>query len=287
MKYLFLIAVLTFSLTTIAQKEQAAMEMLGEGLKAMSAKEYAKADSLMALSIELHEDGQSHFQRGNVQLLLADTCAACASYEKAISMNISTAVDRFALSCVQVDTLHFPEDLDPKVLKMASFSTVQKERCSDVQNQIFHLKLESETMNPSLISFRIKDESFAADSILSVENLEALPELGKLYSNTQTPPMIKESGSALSAMTILMHTMNTTKYPKAAKESGAQGTVVISFVVNEEGEKTDFEILQSVHPELDKEAIRVASTLPEVSPATVGGKPVQLEYIMPVRFVLN
>lgn len=142
-------------------------------------------------------------------------------------------------------------------------------------------------VNQSLISFRIKDDSFAADSILSIENLDALPQLGKVYSNTQTPPMIKENGSALSAMTILMHSMNTTKYPSSAKKAGVQGTVVVSFIVNEKGEKTDFEIVQSVHPDLDKEAIRVASTLPEVGPATVGGKPVQLEYIMPIRFTIN
>jgi TonB family protein len=287
MKHFFLIAAITFSLSSTAQQEKKAIELLGEGLQAMSAKEYEKADSLIALSIEMNEDGQSYFQRGNVQLLMADTCAACASYEKAITMNVSTAVDRFALTCVQVDTLNFPEDIDPKILKTASFSTVQKERCSDKQHQIFHLKVESEMVNQSLISFRIKDDSFAADSILSLENLDALPELGKVYSNTQTPPMIEETGRALSAMTILTHTMNTTKYPSSAKKSGAQGTVVVTFVVNEKGEKTDFEILQSVHPDLDKEAIRVASTLPEVGPATVGGKPVQLEYIMPVRFVLN
>lgn len=287
MKHFFLIAAIALSFSSKAQKDEKAIQLLGEGLQAMSAKEYEKADSLIALSIETDEAGQSYFQRGNVQLLMADTCAACASYEKAITMNVSNAVDRFALTCVQVDTLNFPEDIDAEILKTAHFSTIQKERCSDKQHQIFHLIVESEMVNQSLISFRIKDDLFAADSILSIENLDALPKLGKVYSNTQTPPMIKENGSALSAMTILMHSMNTTKYPSSAKKAGVQGTVVVSFIVNEQGEKTDFEIVQSVHPDLDKEAIRVASTLPEVGPATVGGKPVQLEYIMPIRFTIN
>lgn len=287
MKHFFLIAAIALSFSSIAQKDQKAIQLLGEGLQAMSAKEYEKADSLITLSIEINEDGQSYFQRGNVQLLMADTCAACAAYEKAITMNVSTAIDRFALTCVQVDTLNFPEEIDAAILKTASFTTIQKERCSDKQQQIFHLKLESEMAKQSLISFRIKDDSFAADSVLSIENLDVLPKLGKVYSNTQTPPMIKENGKALSAMSILMHSMNTTKYPSSAKDAGVQGTVVVSFVVNEEGEKTDFEVIQSVHPDLDQEALRVAKTLPEVDPATVGGKPVQLEYIMPIRFTIN
>lgn len=290
MKKLLILLSIFIASSCFAQKEQEAAELLGQGLKAYSEKEYTKADSLFQLSLELNEDAQAFLYSGNNKLMLKDTCAACSAFQKAQELGASNAADRFSANCIISDSLFFPEDIDKKVLNLATYSTLRKARCSNSVEQLFHLP---STMSGNgkdhklVVTFSIDDPSWPTDSLISLENIELLPQLNKVYTVTETAPTIKENGSALSAMSILMHTMNNMKYPQEAKDQGIQGTVIVYFVIDENGEKTDFKVIQSVHKLLDEEALRVAQSLPEVGPASVGGKPVKLAYTMPLRFVYN
>jgi len=290
MKKLLILLSIFIASSCFAQKEQEAAELLGQGLKAYSAKEYTKADSLFQLSLELNEDAQAFLYSGNNKLMLKDTCAACSAFQKAQELGGSNAADRFNANCIISDSLFFPEDIDKKVLHLAAYSTLRKARCSHSVEQLFHLpstKSGNGKDHQLIVTFSIDDPSWPTDSLISLENIELLPQLNKVYTVTETAPTIKENGSALSAMSILMHTMNNMKYPQEAKDQGIQGTVIVYFVIDEDGKKTDFKVLQSVHKLLDEEALRVAKSLPEVGPASVGGKPVKLAYTMPLRFVYN
>jgi outer membrane biosynthesis protein TonB len=55
-------------------------------------------------------------------------------------------------------------------------------------------------------------------------------------------------------------------------------------VVNTEGGTEGIEILKSVHPLLDVEAVRVVSKLSGFKPGMQGGKPVPVWYMVPVNF---
>ena len=46
-------------------------------------------------------------------------------------------------------------------------------------------------------------------------------------------------------------------------------------------------VLKGVDPELDKEAMRVVSTLPAFKPGKQGGKPVPVWYMVPITFTLK
>jgi TonB family protein len=64
-----------------------------------------------------------------------------------------------------------------------------------------------------------------------------------------------------------------------------EGTSQISFIVNEDGSLTDFNIVKTLLPELDREAIRVLKlTSGEWSPGSQQGVPVKVRYTVPVRF---
>lgn len=77
------------------------------------------------------------------------------------------------------------------------------------------------------------------------------------------------------------------KYPVVAAENGIQGRVVCKFVVNKDGKVGNVEVIRSVDPSLDKEAIRVLSQLPPFKPGMQRGKPVRVFYIVPVMFRLQ
>lgn len=56
------------------------------------------------------------------------------------------------------------------------------------------------------------------------------------------------------------------KYPSDALEKGMQGRVVVQVVVNEDGSVTQPQILKSISPSLDKEALRIVSIMPKWKP---------------------
>lgn len=76
------------------------------------------------------------------------------------------------------------------------------------------------------------------------------------------------------------------KYPSEAVKNKEQGRVVVQFIVTEEGEIMEPKVIRSVSPLLDKEALRVVSSMPKWKPGKANGKPIAVHYILPVSFVL-
>ena len=77
------------------------------------------------------------------------------------------------------------------------------------------------------------------------------------------------------------------KYPTVSAEEGRQGKVVVQFVVGTHGEIFNPVVVKSVDPYLDKEAIRVISTMPKWTPGKQRGKAVRVKYTVPVVFRLQ
>ena len=72
-----------------------------------------------------------------------------------------------------------------------------------------------------------------------------------------------------------------------AQETGTQGRVIVQFVVNKDGSIVDVKVVRGVDPYLDKEAIRVISTMPKWKPGEQRGKPVRCKFTVPVMFKLQ
>ncbi len=77
------------------------------------------------------------------------------------------------------------------------------------------------------------------------------------------------------------------KYPDIARENGISGKVVVKFVVDQTGKVTNVEILRGVDPALDEEALRVVRSSPPWSPGKQRGRPVKVQFVFPITFVLQ
>jgi protein TonB len=73
-------------------------------------------------------------------------------------------------------------------------------------------------------------------------------------------------------------------YPSEAQKNNIQGRVILKFVVNPNGSVDRIEILGSIDPLLDNEAIRVVKIMPKFKPGKQGGVPVPVWYILPISF---
>jgi protein TonB len=70
-------------------------------------------------------------------------------------------------------------------------------------------------------------------------------------------------------------------------EDGERIVVRVKFVVNEDGNIGDVEVVQSGRRDLDEEVVRVIRKMPRWNPGKQAGKPVPVFFNMPVTFVSN
>lgn len=77
------------------------------------------------------------------------------------------------------------------------------------------------------------------------------------------------------------------RYPSAASESGIQGRVVVSFVIEKDGRISNATVVKGVNSSLDREALRVVLSMPKWKSAMIGDKKVRFKYTIPVNFKLQ
>jgi len=80
------------------------------------------------------------------------------------------------------------------------------------------------------------------------------------------------------------HILRNLTYPPNALNRGVQGKVILRFIVEKDGRIKEIEVIQSIDPELDSEAIRVLKKLKIWEPGYKDGKPVKVEYRFPFNF---
>ena len=76
------------------------------------------------------------------------------------------------------------------------------------------------------------------------------------------------------------------QYPDLERDMDIQGRVVLGFIVNDDGSLSDIKVRKSVSPSIDTEAIRVVKLFPKFKPATQQGKPVRVQFTLPIMFKL-
>ena len=85
---------------------------------------------------------------------------------------------------------------------------------------------------------------------------------------------------------LMKYLQKNLRYPQICKEQGVQGRVIVQFVVNMDSTITDVNVIKSVNPHLDEEAVRVVKAMPKWKPGTQRGKPVRVRCTLPVTFRL-
>lgn len=86
---------------------------------------------------------------------------------------------------------------------------------------------------------------------------------------------------------LMTYLKDNIKYPKAAQDKKVQGRVIVQFVVEKDGTPTEFNVIRSVDPTLDAEALRVMKEMPKWKPGMQKGQAVRVKYTVPVSFKLQ
>lgn len=84
----------------------------------------------------------------------------------------------------------------------------------------------------------------------------------------------------------LMDLQAQIRYPERARKAGIEGRVHIQFIVDETGQVVDPHVVRGIGGGCDEEALRVIRTA-EFSPGLQRGKPVKVQYSLPIFFKIQ
>ena len=130
------------------------------------------------------------------------------------------------------------------------------------------------------IMFRLGNDS--SDSKAAEAPREAKVDENGVHQVCEEMPEFP--GGMAECMKYLSKNIN---YPEDCKKEGVQGRVIVQFVVDKDGSIKDPTIARGVHPSLDKEALRVLSSMPNWKPGKQKGEAVKVRYTIPVMFRLQ
>jgi protein TonB len=77
------------------------------------------------------------------------------------------------------------------------------------------------------------------------------------------------------------------RYPVAAKRMGIEGTVIVEFLVDENGKISEVAIFESLHRLCDREAIRLVKIMPLWMPGMKNGVKIRGKHILEIPFVIK
>ena len=100
------------------------------------------------------------------------------------------------------------------------------------------------------------------------------------FAQEEKPDIMPEPIGGIEAI------MKNVVYPESAREEGIQGKVIVKLIVDEKGNVSSTEVVQSVNKELDKAAI-TAIKKTKFTPSMTDNKPLKCEIAIPVKFKLS
>lgn len=100
-----------------------------------------------------------------------------------------------------------------------------------------------------------------------------------VHAMVDEPPVFAGGETALRN-----HLLMNMVLPDSVFQQGLSGTLKVRFVVDRNGEVRDVEVVFPLHPAVDAEALRVVNELPLWKPGRLRGSPVNVMYVLPIRF---
>jgi protein TonB len=108
------------------------------------------------------------------------------------------------------------------------------------------------------------------------------PDEGKVFTVVEEMPTFPGGEEKL-----FEYLRKNIKFPPVARENGIQGRVFVTFVVDKDGKVKEVKVLRGIGGGCDEEALRVIRSMPDWKAGKQNGRPVQVQYNLPVNFTLK
>lgn len=141
------------------------------------------------------------------------------------------------------------------------------------------------------ISFKLEEDGKGADSISKLAKDDQLAEVPMPVAKTPVPNVPEEEKiyTYVESMPkfdgdLMRYLSKHVKYPPEDRKNQISGRVVVQFTVEEDGRVSHAEVIRSLSPSCDYEAITAISGMPRWIPGKQAGKAVKVRYTQPIVF---
>jgi len=117
-----------------------------------------------------------------------------------------------------------------------------------------------------------------------VDNVKIVKDKDGVYNKVEKMPVYPGGQEALQTFV-----ENNINYPQQAVDQDAEGTVRVTFIVDEKGNVVKPSVVTGTNSNaaLDEEALRIVQQMPKWTPGTVKGKTVKTRLSLPITFQLE
>ena len=211
----------------------------------------------------------------------------------------------------QADAAVIDDGADPKEYQMLLIRKTVGNRFHTLANSLNHSKLKNriammQKENSSRRhSLRLLSLALAVVVALAVINI---PAVASGLSSLEDASLIQENEDVAVAneeknevddnkaiqpaefpggvKKLMEYLANNVRYPESAQRENQTGRSVVGYTIKKDGKISNIKILKSSWPDLDEEAIRLVSNMPDWTPAKSNGISIQSEFALPVVFRL-
>ena len=175
------------------------------------------------------------------------------------------------------------DDVDPKTGEPCKKFMITTHNADGTPNgnMNLHWELDGDMTQYTAEPFSITEESL--ETLLGgLSTLVDAPVKDSVYNIVEEMP---EFPGGVEAM--MKYVADNVKYPQEARDKDISGRAFVSFVIEKDGSVSNVEVKRGIGGGCDEEAVRVISAMPKWKPGKQKGKPVRVNYMMPLNFKLD
>lgn len=103
----------------------------------------------------------------------------------------------------------------------------------------------------------------------------------EVFTVVETAPVFPDGQEGLTK-----YIQENIQYPIEAKEKGITGNVFVTFIIEKNGSVSNVKVLRDIGGGCGDEVVRIVKAMPHWEPGKQRGKPVRVQFNLPVNFSL-
>ena len=182
-----------------------------------------------------------------------------------------------------------PEPIKPKEKIPTKIVAVDKIEKTTVEEKLF-VDIEEEVKSTGPVESPVATVAPKIDIPIieePVEKIHSIVEQMPIFGDCSLDDYDRNTIRKCSDQALLQFIHKHLKYPQFARANDIEGTAVIQFVVDKQGNVTDVKIVRGEEGGLGMAAKNVIAKLPAWKPGKQNGRPVKVLYTVPVKFNLT
>ena len=208
-----------------------------------------------------------------IGLVVALVAALVAFNVKSYDKEVKDAIEREAVLeeeeiIIQTDIQEPPPPPPPEVPEVTTVLEVVADDKEITNELVVNAEVTDDTKNIEITPVVIEEEEDETET--------------QIFTVVENDPEFPGGMEAL-----YKYLAQNMKYPQLARDNGITGKVYVTFVVEKDGSIANPKVLRDIGGGCGQEAIRVVKSMPKWTPGKQRGKPVRVQFNLPVNFSLK